>query len=74
MAEVQYSDVLMRWLKDKTERSRECDKEAMKGNGQRKDKFISNDMQYQVCVYYVSCDLSCDLSCCDVSAVIGGNQ
>ena len=64
--------MLMRWLKDKTERSKECRKEANREDEERKDKSISNEMQYQVSVHsmWLSCD--CHMTC--VSATAGGHQ
>lgn len=45
---MQYSDVLMRWLLEKTERSKECYKEASQEDQMRRDTIIRNNMEYQV--------------------------
>lgn len=47
-ADVQYSDVLMRWFLVKDERQKECSKLAMSEDEKRRRAVVDNEMQYQV--------------------------
>lgn len=47
-ADVQYSDVLMRWLLELEERKKECSKAAIMEDEQRRRTIVDNEMRYQV--------------------------
>ena len=47
-AEVQYSGVLMRWLLEKADRSKQCAKVASQHDEERKDNIVQREIRYQV--------------------------
>ena len=47
-AEVEYSDVLMRWLVEREDRKKECSKSAISEDEGRRRVAVDNEMKYQV--------------------------